>query len=193
MALNTEGAACVPAALLSWAPLPEAERELVRLRDFDFWGGDDRLFLSWIWVTSVRFDEGIEVRICPFNTVEVPPVTIMFTSLIKLFLLAASWLSLFPAKVAFSEFKVVELKLRLRLPVGIAIEMALLALFSAKPPILAVEFVLLVDKAGRGEEPERFRLADGPADPPRGRPSVTTLTNETCCRRDGWLSRCENI
>ena len=38
----------------------------------------------------MRFDEGIEVRICPFNTVDVPPVTIMFTSLIKLFLLAAS-------------------------------------------------------------------------------------------------------
>ncbi len=66
--------------------------------------------------------------------------------------------------VALREFSVVELRFRLRLPVGMAMDMALLALLlCAKPPIVAAE--VLVGTAGRGDDPvDRLRFAAGPAE-----------------------------
>ncbi len=72
--------------------IPDSGRELARLRDLDFCGaaaGNDKLFLTRICVpvpSESRCVEGREVSSCPFNTVDVPPVTTKFTS----FLPAAS-------------------------------------------------------------------------------------------------------
>ncbi len=66
--------------------------------------------------------------------------------------------------VACNEFSVLELRFRFRLPVGMAMDRALFALFSAKPPTEQLALLLAeTGTAGRGEEPERLRLEAGTA------------------------------
>lgn len=119
--------------------------------------------LSCSCVTSAKFVPVIldVVIYCPLTTLGSILVTTIFRSLSKLFLLAAICAALFGATVidAFILLNVVELRFRVRLPIGgMAIDIGLfvVVLFIDVPP--GTDVVNIVPVAGFGEEPERFRF-----------------------------------